>query len=419
MTNRNILILGAGSAGTMMANHLRGKLSRNEWNITIVDEAEIHYYQPGFLFLPFGIYDEHEIQKPIKKFMPHDVQLIQNTIDRVDSEKDLVYLSDGSALHYDILIIASGCSIAPEEVPGMKDKLWYKDIFDFYSFDGAKALHDKLASWEGGKLVIHITELPIKCPVAPLEFAFLADDFFRHKGMRDEVEITYVTPLGGAFTKPFAAQKLGHLIEEKNIKLVTDFYVEHIDNETKSLHDYGGQVVNFDLLVTVPLNKGAAFVGRSGFGDELNYVPTDKFSLQTTIKENIFAIGDATSLPASKAGSVAHFESEILTENILHYIKGEPLQAKFDGHANCFVETGNHKAILIDFNYDHEPVDGTFPFNGVGPMSLMEESLTNHMGKLGFKWIYWNVLMKGRTIPFITPTMNLGGKHLEHEMLNK
>ncbi len=190
--------------------------------------------------------------------------------------------------------------------------------------------------------------MPIKCPVAPLEFAFLADDFFKHKGMRDEVEITYITPLSGAFTKPFAAKKLAHLIEEKGIKLVTDFNVERIDNDEHKIIDYGGQEVKFDLLVTVPLNKGAAFIGKSGFGDDLNYVPTDKFTLQTTVKENIFAIGDATSLPASKAGSVAHFESEILTENILHYINGEELKAHFDGHANCFVETGNHKALLID-----------------------------------------------------------------------
>ena len=318
--------------------------------VTIIDEATTHYYQPGFLFLPFGIYDEHEIQKPITKFIPHGVEFISSKIQKIEHENNVVLLNDGIKIPYDILIIASGCSIAPEETEGMKGPLWYKDIFDFYSFEGAKALHDKLKSWEGGKLVVHITELPIKCPVAPLEFVFLADDYFKHKGMRDEVEITYVTPLSGAFTKPFASKKLGHLIEEKNINLVTDFNVEKIDNETKKLIDYGGTEVHFDLLVTVPLNKGAEFIARSGMGDELNYVSTNKFTLQSTIKDNIFAIGDATSLPASKAGSVAHFESEILTENILHYINGEELKAHFDGHANCFVETGNHKALLIDFN---------------------------------------------------------------------
>ncbi len=412
MTPRNIIILGAGSAGTMMANHLKHKLDLHEWKITIIDEATTHYYQPGFLFLPFGIYDEHEIQRPITKHIPHGIEFINASIDHIEPEKNCVVLTGNIEIPYAILIIASGCTIAPEETEGMQGSLWYKDIFDFYTFEGARRLHDKLRSWEGGKLVIHITEMPIKCPVAPLEFAFLADDYFKHKGMRKEVEIIYVTPLSGAFTKPFASKKLGHLIEEKNIRLVTDFGIEKVDNENKKIIDYGGQEVAFDLLVTVPLNKGAAFIGRSGIGDELNYVSTNKFTLQTNIKENIFAIGDATSLPASKAGSVAHFESEILTENILHYIKGEELKAHFDGHANCFVETGNHKALLIDFNYDQEPVDGTFPIPGIGPMTLMEESMLNHMGKLGFKWIYWNVLMHGRTIPFIHPDMQKSGKHI-------
>ncbi len=409
---KNILILGAGSAGTMMANHLYRKLDKHAWKITIIDEAATHYYQPGFLFLPFGIYDEDEIRKPVKKFIPDDVGLLQESIQKVDPDANTVLLENGADVPYDILIIASGCRPAPEETEGMKNGLWYKDVFDFYTFEGAKALHEKLAQWEGGKLVVHISEMPIKCPVAPLEFAFLADDFFRHNNIRDKVEITYVTPLSGAFTKPFASKKLGYLLEEKGINLVTDFAIEKVDNENKKIIDYGGQEVAFDLLVTVPVNKGAEFIGRSGFGDELNYVPTDKHTLQTKVKDNIFAIGDATSLPASKAGSVAHFESEILTDNILRYINGQPLEPGFDGHANCFVETGNHKALLIDFNYDQEPVSGEFPIPGIGPMKLMEESMLNHMGKLGFKWIYWNVLMRGRSIPFIHPQMQMAGKHV-------
>ncbi|MGB4928570.1 MAG: FAD-dependent oxidoreductase, partial [Chitinophagales bacterium] len=198
MTRKRILIAGAGSAGTMMANHLKRKVNLHEWQITIVDAATTHYYQPGFLFLPFGIYDEAEIQKPIIKYIPDEVEFINTGIDKIDADRNVVILINGAEIFYDILIIASGCNIAPEETEGMKGKLWQKNVFDFYTFEGAKALHDKLQGWEGGKLAIHITEMPIKCPVAPLEFAFLADDFFRHKHMRDEVEITYITPLSGA-----------------------------------------------------------------------------------------------------------------------------------------------------------------------------------------------------------------------------
>ena len=168
--------------------------------------------------------------------------------------------------------------------------------------------------------------------------------------------------------------------------------------------------VEYDLLVTVPTNMGDPMVERSGLGDDLNYVPTDKCTLQSKAAENIFVIGDATNLPASKAGSVAHFEADVLVENILHFIEGKPIIYEFDGHSNCFIETGHGKALLIDFNYTHEPVEGTFPMGGVGPLKLLKETRMNHMGKLAFRWVYWNMLLKGLPIPFVPATMSLAGK---------
>lgn len=414
---KNILILGAGTSGTVMANKLYKKLPKKEWKVTMVDEEKKHYYQPGFLFIPFGIYQPKDIVKSIKEFIPNGVSLIQEKIDIIDKEKDCVLLKNGTKLNYDILIIATGCHIAPEEIEGMKDILWHKDIFDFYTFEGTCNLHHKLSEWQGGHLVVHISEMPIKCPVAPLEFAFLADSYFKNKGMRDNVKITYVTPLSGAFTKEKCTEKLSYLLKEKNIDIISDFAIEKIDNETKKMIDYGGTEVDFDLLVTVPTNMGSEIMERSGIGDELNFVPTQKHTLQTTVKENIFAIGDATNLPTSKAGSVAHFEADVLTENILLYIDGKELKEDFDGHANCFIETGNNKALLIDFNYDYEPVEGTFPIPNIGPLSLLKESRLNHFGKLAFKWVYWNMLLPGREIPLVTTQMNKKGKKLE--LINK
>lgn len=410
---KRILILGAGTAGTMMANHLRKVLDEKECAIDIVDEREQHYYQPGFLFLPFGVYEPADIIKPVKEFIPEDVCLIAKKIDKIVPEENYVLLANGEELGYDLLIIATGAKIAPEETEGMNGKEWRQSVFDFYSFEGALALRDKLATWEGGKLVVHISEMPIKCPVAPLEFTFLAEAFFRHKHMRDKVDITFVTPLSGAFTKPRTTETLGHLLDDKHIHVVSDFVIERVDNEHKKIVGYGGQEVPFDLLVTVPTNKGDELIARSGMGDDLNYVPTDKATLRSKAYENVFVIGDATDIAASKAGSVAHFEAEILTDNILHYIKGEPLKEEFDGHANCFVETGDGKALLIDFNYTHEPVEGEFPFSGIGPLHLLKESRMNHMGKLAFRWIYWNLLLKGAHIPFVTAKMQEAGKHFE------
>jgi len=410
---KKILILGAGTAGTMMANHLNKKLNKNEWEIIVIDEKEKHYYQPGFLFLPFDIYKPADIVKPVRKFIPKGAELITQRIERIEPAKNIIHLTNGQALSYDILIIATGTRTAPEEVPGMLGEQWYKSIFDFYTFEGALALRNKLREWRGGKLVVHITEMPIKCPVAPLEFAFLADSYFKHKKMRDKVQITYVTPLSGAFTKPKATTALDHLLKEKNIAIESDFAIAEIDSDNKKIIDYGDKEIPFDLLVTVPTNKGDDLIARSELGDDLNYVPTNKGSLQSLAYKNIFVIGDATNIPASKAGSVAHFEAEILTENIERYIDGRPLKEDFDGHANCFVETGNGKALLIDFNYSHEPVKGEFPIAKIGPLNLLKESKMNHIGKLAFKWVYWNMLLKATPIPFVPARMKLAGKHFD------
>jgi len=255
--------------------------------------------------------------------------------------------------------------------------------------------------------------MPLKCPVAPLEFTFLAEAFFTEKGMRDKVDISYVTPMSGAFTRPKANEKLNYLLEQKNIRVVPDFNLMQVDGENKTIIDYEGKEETYDLLVTIPTNKGSDLMERSGIGDELNYVPTHKGTLQSKVKENIFVLGDATNLPTSKAGSVAHFEGEIALENILHFVRNEPLRDGYDGHANCFVETGYGKALMIDFNYSHEPVEGTYPLPGIGPLTLLKESRMNHMGKLAFKWIYWNLLITGKHIPFVTNEMNEAGKHFE------
>lgn len=411
---KELIILGAGTAGTMMSNHLIKTLPRDQWNISIVDVEETHYYQPGFLFLPFDLYKTEQLKKKVEAFIPKGVKLIQEKIDRIAKDEDQVYLQNGKQLHYDILVIATGCNIAPQEIEGMQGDDWYKRIFDFYTYEGAKNLRDKLRTWEGGKLVVHICEMPIKCPVAPLEFAFLSDAFFTDKKMRDKVEITYVTPMSGAFTKPVATKELSYLLDHKNIKIVADFNIEKVDAENKKIVGYGGQEVEYDLLVTVPTNMGDEMIARSGFGDDLNYVPTDKNTLQSKVKDNIFAIGDATDLPASKAGSVAHFQAETLTDNILLYIAGKPLKKEFDGHANCFIETGFGKALIIDFNYNQEPVKGTFPIPGIGPLRLLEETRLNHFGKLAFKWIYWNMLIKGKSIPFVSRSMKTAGKKIEN-----
>ncbi len=407
---KHLVVLGGGTAGTMAVNKLRPRLPLNEWSITVVDQDPVHYYQPGFLFIPFDMYQPDEVVQAKKHYIPVGVELIQSEIDKVDPEARTVALADGRSLAYDYLIIASGTTPRADQTPGMDDPVvWRKSVHEFYTFEGAQALRDALADFKGGRLVVHITEMPIKCPVAPLEFTFLADSFFEERGIRDKVELVFVTPLEGAFTKPVASKHLGGMLDVRNITVEPDFMVESIDIDKSALISMDEREVPFDLLVTIPLNMGADFVARSGLGNDLNYVPVDKQTLLSRKYDTIFAIGDASDIPTSKAGSVAHFSMDAFPENFVNHVNGRPMTALFDGHANCFIESGHGKGLLIDFNYDTEPLPGKYPLPGIGPFSLLKETEANHWGKLMFRWMYWNLLLPGKELP-IPALMSMAGK---------
>ncbi len=409
-----LVVLGAGTAGTMAVNKLRRRLG-HDWSITVVEPSETHYYQPGYLFLPFGTYQPKDLVRPTRSVLPRGVDMVCGEVSLVDPTARTVLLADGRRLGYDFLVIATGTSPRPDQVPGVLDGgLWRTDIHDFYTFDGALALRDRLAAFTGGTVVVHITEMPIKCPVAPLELAFLLDSSFRDRGIRDRVRLTFVTPLSGAFTKPIASHLLGGMLDERGIALESDFVTERVDCEAHTVVSYDEREIPFDLLITVPVNMGADFVARSGLGDELGHVPVDPHTLLSTAHDTIFAIGDASNIPASKAGSVAHFSIDVFVENFLARAQGRPMTASFDGHANCYVESGGGKAMLIDFNYDTQPLTGSYPVPRLGPFRLLEETRLNHWGKLAFRWAYWHLLLPGRPLP-LPSHMSMAGKTREHQ----
>ncbi len=404
------MILGGGTGGTLMANRLRRRFDADEADIHVVDRDDRHVYQPGLLFVPFGLTQIEEIVRPRRRQLGNGIVFHEAEIDSVSLERDEVALRDGAMLPYDVLVVASGVRLQPEETEGMTGPGWNERVFTFYDPPGAAALAQALARFDGGRLVVNIADMPIKCPVAPIEFAFLADWYLRRRSIRARTELVLSTPLDGCFTKPVASEHLTHLLAEKEIELVTEFSAGEVDGVGGKLTSYDGREIAFDLLVTVPLHGGAAYVERSpGLGDALGFVPTDPHTLQSTVKPNIFALGDATDIPTSKAGSVAHFEGELLEQNIDRFFRGDTLEAAFDGHTNCFVETGFHKALLIDFNYDTEPLPGRFP-TALGPLPLLRESWLNHLGKLAFQWIYWHALLPGHEIPAIGPAMPTAGK---------
>ena len=407
---KTFLILGAGTAGSLMAREMSRKLDMNEWKVILVDKDDNHWYQPGYLFLPFGVYKPQDVVKPKHKFIPRNVDFIISDIELIEPDKNSVTLAkDNKVIQYDYLVIATGADIHPEETEGLKNGGWRHNIFDFYTADGAAALGEFMKRWEGGRLVVNVVENPIKCPVAPLEFLLLADWFFAKRGMRKKVELVYATPLSEAFTKPTSAKALGVLLEQRGISLETDFYAGSVDSTNNKLISYDEREVPYDLLVSIPTNMGAPVIKKSGMGDNLNFVPTNKETLQSDKWQNVWVLGDAANIPASKAGSVVHFEMETAVANILAHIAGKEMTHKFDGHSLCFIESGYNKAVMIDFSYEQEPIYGTYPFPVVGPLSLLKETVFNHWGKLGFRFMYYDMMLKGIPVP-LPSKFSMAGK---------
>ena len=403
---KNIVILGSGAGGTMVAAKLRQELNTSEWKITIIDNVEIHHYQPGWLFIPFGVYTPEECAKPKRDFIPQGVDFVLDEIVGVAPDKREVVCKKGT-YGYDWVIVATGCRIMPEEVEGMKDD-WGGSVHNFYTLKGAVELHKKLRYFDAGRVVLDIAEMPIKCPVAPIEFIFMADWFFHKNGVRDKIEIELVSPLDSIFTKPIAARTFGSDAEQKGIKFTGTFDIAKVNADEKTIESHKGDKIGYDLLVAIPPNFGAQFIEDSGIGDPMCFVETDNFTLKAKNYDNMYVIGDATNVPASKAGAVAHYESDTVVDNLILEINGREPKPTFDGHATCFICSGYEKALLIDFNYEVEPLPGKFPFPGLGPFELLGDTNFNYYGKMLFKWVYWNLMLKGLELPLESQMMMAG-----------
>lgn len=403
---KRIVVLGGGTGGTIVANNLRRHLPK-EWEITVIDRDDKHIYQPGLLFVPFDLQKSNTLVRSRKRYMLPGVNFVIDEIIRITPDRKEVQTKNYT-FSYDFLIIATGCRIVPEDNDGLMDA-WGKNAFSFYTIDAAEQLRKRLKSFDGGKLVLNIAEVPFKCPVAPIEFVFLADWYCRKKGIRNKTEIELVTPLSGAFTKPKATAVFTESAKEKNIKITTSFELNAVNGEERYIESIKGDKVSYDTLVIVPTTLGDGVISSSGMDDGIGYVPTHQNTLKALKHDNVYVIGDATNVPTSKAGSVAHYEADVVVFNIMSEIHGVKPEEIYDGHSTCFIVYSKGRSSLIDFNYKIEPLHGKFPMPKLGPFTLLHETKMNWYGKLGFELLYWNVLLAGRHLG-MPPTLVMAGK---------
>ncbi len=381
-----IVILGGGVGGTLTANLLARKLHRElkagTVAITVVDTSGEHVYQPGFMYIAMGGERAAKLHRPERGLLDKRVDLVVGTIVRVDEELRLVELADGNALRYDQLVLATGSRIVPEEIEHFS-----MEAHHFYSAEDAGRLRAALDRFSGGRIVIGIAGMPYKCPPAPLEVAFLIETELRQRGLRAQTTIDFCSPIGRAFTIESVSDMATPILAEKGIGLHTFFNVESIDPTRKVVQSLEGEELPYDLLILVPPHKGQRFLIDSGLAPAPGgWLPTDRETLAVGGRTNVHALGDATDLPLSKAGSTAHFEAPVVAERIAAAVQGrEPAgkHAAYHGKVMCFFEIGDGKGTLLQFDYTHPPKPPT-------PNRLW------HLGKIVFNKTYWHTVPKGR-----------------------
>jgi sulfide:quinone oxidoreductase len=381
-----IVILGGGVGGTLTANLLAKKLGkaidRGEAEVIVVDATGAHVYQPGFMYIAMGGEREEKLQKRERALLDHRIKLIVGTAERVDEHARTVTLASGQVLPYDQLVLATGARILPEAIEHFETEAHH-----FYTAAAARRLRAALDSFAGGKVVIGIASMPYKCPPAPLEVAFLIETELRERGLRDRSELHYCSPIGRAFTIESVSEMATPILEEKGIELHTFFNVEAIDADRKVVQSLEGEELPYDLLVLVPPHKGQQFLMDSGLAPAPGgWLPTDKQTLKVGGRDDVWALGDATDLPLSKAGSTAHFEAPVVVEQIAAAVEGRAPKGKhaaYEGNVMCFFEIGDGKGTLLRFDYAHPPKPPK-------PNKIW------HLGKIVFNKTYFHTVPKGR-----------------------
>jgi sulfide:quinone oxidoreductase len=385
MMNR-ILILGGGVGGTLTANllvkKLRRQLKAGAVTITVVDQTGQHIYQPGFMYIAMGGERAENLERPERGLLDPRVTLMVGEVRKVDEKRRLVHLAGGERLAYDHLVLATGSRIVPETIEHFDAEAEH-----FYTAEAALDLRKALDTFSGGRIVIGIAGMPYKCPPAPLEVAFLIEAELRERGLREQSELHFCSPIGRAFTIESVSEMATPILERKGIELHTFFNVETIDPGRRVVQSLEGEELAYDLLILVPPHKGQQFLIDSGLAPAPGgWLPTDRATLQVGGRPNVFALGDATDLPLSKAGSTAHFEAPVVTERIVAAIEGREIhhqRGDYLGKVMCFFEIGDGKGTLLQFDYDHPP-------RPPKPNQLW------HLGKIVFNKTYWHTVPKGR-----------------------
>ncbi len=370
-----ICVVGGGSGGTIVANrladNLRPELEAGDVEVVVLNDTSYQLYRPATLYMAFGRSEVSEVKRPVEDLLDPRVKFRQKKAVSLDPDTKTLDLASGETCNYDYAVLTTGSKLAMDEVPGLKEAGHH-----FYGPEGSEELREKLANFDSGRIVVSVIGVPHMCPVAPMEFSFLADDWFRKRGKRDEVEIVYTYPINGIFGFDSIANWARPLMEERDIKTETLFNPDEIDPEEKVMHTAEGTEMEFDLLVAIPPHKGDDLIKSADLGDG-EWIETNQYTLEAARAEDVYAIGDAADVPTSKAGSVAHYESGVVADRLASQARGQTPTARYEGKTICFIDgVDGNKATFLEFKYGEEP-------------EVPKESKLIHWAKHSYNEAYW------------------------------
>ncbi|MEF8806442.1 NAD(P)/FAD-dependent oxidoreductase [Natronomonas sp.] len=370
----HVVILGGGTGGTVLANDLADRLDSeldaDEVRVTLVNDGPDHVYKPVWLYVPFGQREPEDGRRQLSELVDDRIDLRIDRVTDIDTDAQRLRCREGRSLEYDYLVLATGSTLAPEEIPGLEDA-----GHDYYSETGAERLRDELLSFTEGHLVLSVIGTPHMCPAAPLEFVFMADDWFRERGLREDVDITYTYPIQRVHGNPNIAEWAQPIMEDRDINIETFFNAEEIDPEAQAITSMEGSDLEYDLLVSIPPHRGIDLVEEAGLGDN-GWVDVDKHTLEAEAAENVYALGDTADTGVPNAGSVAHYQAGVVAQRLASDIRGRPATATYDGKTLCFIETGMDAASFVEFDYENPP-------------SPAPPSQKLHWSKLAYNESYW------------------------------
>jgi sulfide:quinone oxidoreductase len=383
-----VVVLGGGVGGTLVANLLAKELGR-EATITVVDPTGMHHYQPGYLYVALGQANGRWLVRDERSLLRKDVELVVEPAIRIHSEAGTVQLERSGSLDWDYLVVATGARLMHENVPGLVG-----GAHGFYSLEDAQRLREALRRFRGGRVMVGVAGIPYKCPPAPIEFVFMLEEYLRRREIRERSVVKLLSPLNRAFTIESASKVIQPIMEQRGIELTTFFNVEEVDPAAQTVSSLEGEKEEYDLLVLVPPHRGQQVVIDSRLGDASGWLPTDRHTLQVEGQERVFGMGDATNLPISKSGSTAHFEAPVVASRIASLVRGTAPKTNYGGRVMCFLETGNRKATVLRFDYEHPPAPP-------------QPNLMWHSAKWLFNRMYWETVPQGRLpdeLPLPIPT---------------